>query len=53
MGTSTRDQGTGLGLFVSKGLMESIGGRLSVERSYMFVGTTFLVELPVRIEEAV
>lgn len=44
-GTSTREGGTGLGLFVSKGLMESIGGRLSVERSYMFVGTTFLVEL--------
>jgi signal transduction histidine kinase/predicted RNA-binding protein with RPS1 domain/ActR/RegA family two-component response regulator len=47
MGTSTREEGTGLGLFVSRSLMESIGGRISIEKSYMFVGTTFLIELPV------
>lgn len=47
MGTSTRDGGTGLGLFVSKNLIERMGGRVSVEQSRMFVGSTFLIELPV------
>lgn len=52
LGTSTREGGSGLGLFLSKGLTESLGGRLSVEESIMFVGTTFLVELPlVPLEE--
>jgi signal transduction histidine kinase/predicted RNA-binding protein with RPS1 domain/ActR/RegA family two-component response regulator len=46
MGTTTRENGTGLGLFVSKSLMESIGGRIAIEESYIFVGTTFLIELP-------
>jgi signal transduction histidine kinase/predicted RNA-binding protein with RPS1 domain/ActR/RegA family two-component response regulator len=53
MGTSTREGGTGLGLFVSKGVVESMGGRISLEKSYMFVGSTFLIELPiVSAEEA-
>jgi len=47
MGTSTREGGTGLGLFISRNLIERMGGRLSVEQSRMFVGSTFLVELPV------
>ncbi len=47
MGTSTREGGTGLGLFISRNLIERMGGRLSVEQSQMFVGSTFLVELPV------
>jgi signal transduction histidine kinase/predicted RNA-binding protein with RPS1 domain/DNA-binding response OmpR family regulator len=53
MGTGTRVGGAGLGLFVSKGLTESLGGKLSIEDSVMFVGTTFLVELPfIPVEEA-
>jgi len=47
LGTSTKEGGTGLGLFISQGLLESLGGRLSIEKSYMFVGSSFLVELPV------
>lgn len=47
MGTSTRRDGAGLGLFVSKRLLASMGGRISVEKSHMFVGSTFLIELPV------
>ena len=47
LGFSTRPEGTGLGLFVSEGLVKSLGGRISVEESVMMVGTTFLVELPV------
>lgn len=46
MGYTTKDGGTGLGLFIAKGLIESIGGRISIHKSTMLVGSTFLVELP-------
>jgi signal transduction histidine kinase len=46
MGFSTRTDGTGLGLFTSRGLIEALGGTIRVEASVMFVGTTFLIELP-------
>jgi hypothetical protein len=36
-----------MGLFDSRGLLESIGGKITVENGYVFVGTMFLVELPV------
>ena len=53
MGTTTRENGAGLGLFISKGLIESLGGKLSIEESVMFAGTTFLVELPEILTEEV
>lgn len=46
LGFSTRPEGTGLGLFTAKRLVESLRGRISVERSVILVGTTFLIELP-------
>jgi signal transduction histidine kinase/predicted RNA-binding protein with RPS1 domain len=46
-GTSTRPGGTGLGLFVCRDLLAAMGGRIEVERSLMFLGSTFLIELPV------
>jgi len=46
LGFSTRSGGTGLGLFTTRWLIESMSGRVSVEKSAMFVGTTFLIELP-------
>ncbi len=47
LGYSTRGQeGTGLGLYVTRGLIEAMGGRVGVAESYMLIGTTFLVELP-------
>jgi len=46
MGFSTRPSGTGLGLFISRRLTESMGGVLSLEESFALLGTTFLVELP-------
>ncbi|MBN2138139.1 MAG: S1 RNA-binding domain-containing protein [Sedimentisphaerales bacterium] len=52
MGTSTRKGGTGLGLFVSRGLMQSMGGALDIEKSYMFVGSTFVISLPMMMQEA-
>jgi signal transduction histidine kinase/predicted RNA-binding protein with RPS1 domain/CheY-like chemotaxis protein len=47
MGYSTRGQeGTGLGLYVTRGLIEAMGGRVYVAESYVLIGTTFLIELP-------
>ena len=43
---STGVQGTGLGLALSKGLVEAMGGSLSVE-DHSGAGTTFVVELAV------
>jgi signal transduction histidine kinase len=45
MGTSTREGGTGLGLFASRGLLKSMGGDIALDKSFMFVSSTFLVKL--------
>lgn len=51
LGFSTRPGGTGLGLFIARTLVESLGGAIAVERSVVPIGTTFRVELPaVRME---
>ena len=46
LGFSTRPGGTGLGLFIARSLVGSMGGRIVVERSVIPMSTTFLVELP-------
>jgi len=43
---TTRPEGTGLGLHIVKTLVEGVGGRISVEQSCLFGGTTMLLELP-------
>ena len=47
-GRSRRYEGSGLGLALTKGLVELQGGSISVESQYG-VGTTFLVVLPKEI----
>jgi PAS domain S-box-containing protein len=42
----TDAEGTGLGLALSKGLIDAMGGAIGVERSVRGEGTTFFVELP-------
>lgn len=44
-GFSTRG-GSGLGLFIARSLVQSLGGRMCVEESLVPLGTTMLVELP-------
>lgn len=46
LGFSTRPNGTGLGLFIARSLVESMGGAIRVERSYVPSGTIFRVDLP-------
>ncbi len=46
LGFTTRHDGGGFGLFITRGLIESMGGSVSIEESVMMVGSTFLIELP-------
>jgi signal transduction histidine kinase/predicted RNA-binding protein with RPS1 domain/ActR/RegA family two-component response regulator len=46
LGFSTRQGGTGLGLFIAKSLIESLGGKVCVEQSMIPEGSIFRVELP-------
>ncbi len=43
---STKKRGTGLGLYVSRAFVEQIGGSLRLGESFLFSGSTFLIELP-------
>jgi signal transduction histidine kinase/predicted RNA-binding protein with RPS1 domain len=52
LGFSTRTGGTGLGLFIAKSLVESMGGAIYVERSLVPAGTTFRVDLPTLLGQA-
>ena len=44
--TSVRPKGHGLGLFISRNLVETMGGRLRLADSVIFLGSAFVVELP-------
>ncbi len=43
---ATDAEGTGLGLALSRGLIEAMGGSIGVERSVQGEGSTFFVDLP-------
>ncbi len=46
LGFTTRTGGTGMGLYITRALVENMGGRVSVEESLIGVGSTFVIELP-------
>jgi signal transduction histidine kinase len=48
-GFTTRPDGSGLGLYISRNIVESLGGRLYVAESYINSGTVFAVDLPDQI----
>ena len=43
---TTRPDGAGLGLHICRQLVQAVGGRIQVEQSTIFCGSTFLIELP-------
>ncbi len=45
-GYTTRSDGSGIGLYLSKNLIEELGGRLYVAESFILGGTTFAIEIP-------
>ncbi len=51
-GFSTRG-GSGLGLYIARGFMQSLGGILRVQETHVPLGTTFVVEVPFIIQEAI
>ena len=44
--TTTRREGHGLGLYHSRNLIERMGGRIRLLDSLMFIGSSFVIELP-------
>jgi signal transduction histidine kinase/DNA-binding NarL/FixJ family response regulator len=46
LGYTTREDGAGLGLFISHQMAKDLGGEITVKASAIFKGTTFLLELP-------
>lgn len=53
LGFTTRAGGTGMGLYITRALVENMGGRVRVEESLITIGTTFVVELPVQSAKGV
>jgi len=49
VGFTTREDGSGMGLYISRSLVEALGGRLVVEESYILGGSTFLLEIPANV----
>jgi two-component system NtrC family sensor kinase len=50
--TKEKDKGTGLGLFISYGIIRKLGGSIHVD-SEADKGTTFIIELPLKAKEEV
>jgi signal transduction histidine kinase/CheY-like chemotaxis protein len=49
---TTREEGTGLGLTLSRKIVELLGGRMWLQHSEVGVGSTFSFTLPARVGEA-
>lgn len=46
LGFTTREGGSGLGLYIARSLVETLGGKIYVEKSFIHTGTTFQIEIP-------
>ncbi len=45
-GYTTRHDGSGIGLYISRNLIGELGGKIYVQQSYILGGTIFAVEIP-------
>ncbi len=45
-GYTTRHDGSGIGLYISRNLVEEMGGRIYIQESSILGGTTFALEIP-------
>ena len=50
-GFTTRNGGTGQGLYISRAAAEALSGHLTLHESYVAYGSTFLLELPCSLPE--
>ncbi len=48
-GFSTRKEGSGLGLYIARSIIRSMGGRIFVAESFILGGTTMAIELPLKL----
>jgi signal transduction histidine kinase/predicted RNA-binding protein with RPS1 domain len=48
-GYSTRREGSGIGLYISRNLIQEIGGEIYISKSHILSGTTFVLEFPVHL----
>lgn len=48
-GYTTRREGSGIGLYISRNLMQDIGGEIYISESRILSGTTFVLEFPVHL----
>jgi signal transduction histidine kinase len=48
-GFSTREDGSGIGLYISRNLVNDIGGKIYVLESFVLGGTTFALEIPCQL----
>jgi signal transduction histidine kinase/DNA-binding response OmpR family regulator/predicted RNA-binding protein with RPS1 domain len=48
-GFTTRPDGSGIGLYISRNLMEDIGGRIYVSKSHILSGALFMLEFPIHL----
>lgn len=49
VGFTTRPDGSGIGLYISRNLMEDIGGKIYVAQSHILSGTLFVLEFPIHL----
>jgi signal transduction histidine kinase len=48
-GYTTRREGSGIGLYISRNLMQDIGGEIFIMQSRILSGSTFMLEFPVHL----
>jgi signal transduction histidine kinase len=48
-GYTTRHDGSGIGLYISRNLVEEMGGQIYVKESCVLGGTTFVLEVPAQL----